>query len=234
MDNKTFNAVYEAISATNKKADICKQYDITRSKLDWNLNLFLKETEWTKQIRHQMFLGAILGDGYFQKTKGGVYKYRESHSVNELEYAKWKYLILQSYHKNTRIISKNDNTACEVYTTKSCSAQIKPYVLMTKSEAIQQLNIYGLLFYLLDEGWCHSKGNFIIGSTLLDNQQKQEIISKLNDYQISAQLIGKRQDISIDSHAGIVLLAYLIQIAPTLDMDIIKKKFGLIITRGIV
>ena len=56
----------------------------------------LRETDESKKLRHQMFLGSRLGDGYFQKTHRNIYKYRESHSINELEYAKWKYFILQS------------------------------------------------------------------------------------------------------------------------------------------
>lgn len=237
MDNKTFNAVYEAISGIEKKSDICRKYDITRSKLDWNLNLFLRETQETHELRNQMFLGSKLGDGYFQKTRNDTYKYRESHSIGEIEYAKWKYLILQSYHKNTRVINKNSGTACELYTTSSCSQQIKKYYDMDIEDVINKINIYGLLFYLLDDGWYsnHSKcGNFLIGSCILSDKQKLMIIGVFERYSIKATLVGSRSDISIDSTYNLTLLSYLLHIIPTLDMDVIIKKFGNIIVRGIV
>lgn len=236
MTNNLFNAVYEALAKLDKKSNICKKYNITRAKLDWNLNLFLKETEESLELRHQMFLGAKLGDGYFQNIKNKIYKYRESHSLKELEYARWKYLIIQSYHKNTKIIDKNNGTACEVYSSSSCSNQIKKYYYLTTDEVISNINIYGLLFYLLDDGWYsdHSRnGNLIVGSKILTIDQKKKIIEVFNKYNIKANFIGKRNDISIDSKYNLTLLSYLMHIAPTLDMDIIQKKFGKIIKNNI-
>ena len=236
MTNNLFNATYEALAKLDKKSNICKKYNISRGKLGWNLNLFLKETKESLELRHQMFLGAKLGDGYFQNIKNKLYKYRESHSLKELEYARWKYLIIQSYHKNTKIIDKNNGTACEVYSSNSCSNQIKKYYDLTTDEVISNINIYGLLFYLLDDGWYsnHSKnGNLLVGSKILTIDQKKKIIEVFNKYNIKANLVGKRNDISIDSKYNLTLLSYLIHIAPTLDMDIIQKKFGKIIENNI-
>ena len=236
MTNDLFNAVYEAIAKVDKKQNICKKYNISRSKLDWNIGTFLKETEKSHQLRHQMFLGAKLGDGYFQNIKDKTYKYRESHSVDEVEYARWKYLILQSYHKNTKIADKNKGTACEVYSSRSCSYQIKSYYEMSTEEVLNNINIYGLVFYFLDDGWYtgHSKvGNFMIGSKILTKEQKNKIIEILLRYGIEARLVGKRQDISINSKYNLTLLSYLMHIVPTIGMDIVKKKFGKVIEQGI-
>lgn len=229
MNNSLFNAIYDVLASKTKKADICKKYNVTRSALDWNLKTILRETDESKKLRHQMFLGAKLGDGYFQKTKQGIYKYRESHSINELEYAKWKYFILQSYRKNTKIISKDGSKACEVYSSASCSQQIKPYYDMSVEDVIKNMDIYGFLFYLLDDGWysSHSKvGNYLVGSKILTTEQKMMIISLLNRYEIEASIVGTRKDISIPSKYNFTLLSYLMHIAPTLDIDIINKKFG--------
>lgn len=236
ITNELFNALYEALIGKITKTDICRKYCITRSSLNWNLKTMLRETEQTKQIRHQMLLGAKLGDGYFQKCRN-IYKYRESHSINEIEYARWKYMILQSYHKNTKIVSKNHGTACEVYSSASCSQQIKSYYDMSIDDTIEQMNIYGFLFYLLDDGWYsnHSKaGNFLIGSTILNYDYKVKLLALLDKYQIKASLVGKRKDISIDSRYNFTLLSYLMHIAPTLDIDIIQKKFGSIINNILV
>lgn len=232
MDNSLFNAIYDVLASKTTKADICRKYNVKRTALDWNLKTILRETDESKKLRHQMFLGAKLGDGYFQKTKQGIYKYRESHSINELEYAKWKYFILQSYRKNTKIISKDGGKACEVYTSASCSQQIKPYYNMSVEDVIKNMDIYGFLFYLLDDGWysSHSKvGNYLVGSRILTTEQKMMIISLLNRYEIEASIVGTREDISIPSKYNFTLLSYLMHIAPTLDIDIINKKFGAVI-----
>lgn len=232
MDNSLFNAIYDVLASKTIKADICRKYNVKRTALDWNLKTILRETDESKKLRHQMFLGAKLGDGYFQKTKQGIYKYRESHSINELEYAKWKYFILQSYRKNTKIISKDGGKACEVYTSASCSQQIKPYYNMSVEDVIKNMDIYGFLFYLLDDGWysSHSKvGNYLVGSRILTTEQKMMIISLLNRYEIEASIVGTREDISIPSKYNFTLLSYLMHIAPTLDIDIINKKFGAVI-----
>lgn len=237
MDNKLFNAMYDVLATKQKKSDVCRKYNITRSALDWNLKSVLRETDRTKELRHQMFLGAKLGDGYFQKIHHNVYKYRESHSISELEYAKWKYLILQSYHKNTKIVPKNGGTACEVYTSTSCSQQIKPYYDMSVEDVINSMNIYGFLFYLLDDGWysSHSKaGNYIIGSKVLAIKQKIGVINLLNRYEIEASIVGKREDIAINSKYNLTLLSYLTHIAPTLDIDVINKKFGPVIKNALM
>ena len=232
MDNSLFNAIYDVLASKTTKADICRKYNVKRTALDWNLKTILRETDESKKLRHQMFLGAKLGDGYFQKTKQGIYKYRESHSINELEYAKWKYFILQSYRKNTKIISKDGGKACEVYTSASCSQQIKPYYNMSVDDVIKKMDIYGFLFYLLDDGWysSHSKvGNYLVGSRILTTEQKMMIINLLNRYEIEASIVGTREDISISSKYNFTLLSYLMHIAPTLDIDIINKKFGVVI-----
>lgn len=232
MDNSLFNATYDVLASKMTKADICRKHNVKRTALDWNLKTILRETDESKKLRHQMFLGAKLGDGYFQKTKQGIYKYRESHSINELEYAKWKYFILQSYRKNTKIISKDGGKACEVYSSASCSQQIKPYYNMSVEDVIKNMDIYGFLFYLLDDGWYsdHSKaGNYLVGSRILTTEQKMMIINLLNRYEIEASIIGTREDISISSKYNFTLLSYLMHIAPTLDIDIINKKFGTVI-----
>lgn len=228
MELNLFNAVYEAKAKLDKKSNICKKYQVTRNALDWGLGTFLRETSERKDIRHQMLLGSILGDGYFQVAKGKYYKYRETHCIEQLEYARWKYLMLLSWTNNTKIVPKGDK-AVELYTSSHYGNMIKPYCEMSKDEAIEQLNIYGLLFYLLDNGWYsqHSKdGNFCIGSKILERYQKEAIIKVFNNYSIECSLIGKADTISINSKYNKVLLSYLDTIAPTLDIDVIKSKFG--------
>jgi hypothetical protein len=56
------------------------------------------------------------------------------------------------------------------------------------------------------------------------------IQEKFKQYKIETQLIGRRNDISIDSKYNFILLSYLILMFDNLiNIDIIKKKFGSVI-----
>ena len=55
------------------------------------------------------------------------------------------------------------------------------------------------------------------------------LIELLGKYEIKATLVGERKDISIESKYNLTLFSYLNHIVPTLDMDIIKKKFGKVV-----
>ena len=66
-------------------------------------------------------------------------------------------------------------------------------------------------------------------SVAKDIEQKKMIVNLINRYEIEASIVRIREDISIHSKYNFTLLSYLMHIAPTLDIDIINKKFGKII-----
>lgn len=105
---------------------------------------------------------------------------------------------------------------------------------MSTEVVINNIDIYGLLVFLLDDGWysTHSKsGNLIISSGNLNSAQLKMIKNKFEGYGIKSALIGKRKDISIDSKYNSIILSYLtILFDNLLDIDVIKKKFGKIMT----
>lgn len=223
---------YYKKTKTYKTSEIAEMFNVTRALVNYSLNYYKVDFEDNKHIREQIMYGSILGDGYLQKIDN-IYKYRESHSVKEKDYAVWKYLMLDDWTATTRVIDKNKNNnecdAVELYTSVSASSDIEKYYNMTIDEVIDKIDIYGLIIFLLDDGWYtdhSSTGNYCISSGELKEHQLNKIIEKFKEYNIECSLVGKRKDISISSKSNLVLFSYLYQMFQFLDIDIINKKFG--------
>lgn len=214
------------------KSQIARDYGVSRGSVTTFGKMFDSDYKDNAHIRHQMLLGSKLGDGYFQETANGIYKYRETHSVKEVEYAMWKYLMLGEHSDGVEICNKNNGNAVELYTNARASSFVEHYYNLTTEDTIKNIEIEGLLVWLLDDGWYSdhsSKGDFNICSTILTSEQKGGLQAKFSQYGIGTSLIGKRQDISISSQDNYVLLAHLEKMMFTLDLDIVNKKFGNII-----
>ena len=206
-------------------------YNVTRALVSYSDKYYNVDFDNNKHLREQIIYGSILGDGYLQKIKN-TYKFRETHSMQEKDYAIWKYLMLDDWTNNTKVINKNKNgdkyEAVELYTSASASDSIEKYYNMTIDEVISKIDIFGLIIFLLDDGWysTHSSmGNYCISSGTLEEHHLQKLIDRFKEYNIECSLIGKRKDISISSKANMILLSYLYQMFCFLDLDIINKKF---------
>lgn len=234
ISKDTMFMAYYKKTQTKKVSDITQIYSTTRSTVEWSTTYFKSDYKDNVNKRHQIILGSILGDGYLQKTKNGVYKYRESHGLGEVEYAMWKYLMLDDWTDNTKICPKNktesgDFQAVELFTSAKASEYIEKYYQLSIEKVIENIDINGLIVYLLDDGWYsnHSKhGNFCVMSTILSESQLKSIQDRFKQYGIRTNLIGKkRQCISIDAQDNIVLFAHLQKLFGFTDLDIINKKF---------
>jgi hypothetical protein len=235
LNDLIFNIAFEKKDG-NRISDICKKYNVNRGAVYWSLNYFSNSYNNNSKIRNQIVLGSILGDGFIQ-NRNGKYIYRECHALDELEYLKWKYLIFDNWTDGNHIYNKNFNNeysnAKEFATSAFYSNVFEKYKNLSIEEVINELNIFGLIIFLLDDGWYsnHSKcGNFLISSGTLNKNQLFMIQEKFKQYKIETQLIGRRNDISIDSKYNFILLSYLILMFDNLiNIDIIKKKFGSVI-----
>ena len=215
-------------------AEIAREFDVGRSTVTHSSSFYKANYCNNREVRHQIMLGSILGDGYLQKTKNGVYKYRESHSKQELEYAMWKYLRLCEWSDGTKIIDKNKEedggySAVELYTSATASSKIEQYYNLSVEDVIDKIDINGLIIFLFDDGWYtdHSKeGSLNISSGELSEAQLNAIIEKFHKYNIDCSLIGRKKDISINSNANYILLSYALRLFGTLNIDVIEKKFG--------
>lgn len=163
--------------------------------------------------------------------------YRECHSLGEEDYIKWKFLMMDEYTNGNSLYDKNNNNdysdAKEFCTKVEFSDVFEYYYNLSVEEIIDELDIYGLLIFLLDDGWYnhHSKqGNLLISGGLLTDNQLLLICNKFNQYNIKANVVGiKRKDISIDAKYNFIILSYVQVVFPSLELDVIKKKFGKII-----
>lgn len=228
-DRERFEVAILGKQPGENKSQVAREYNIAHTNVRQYLKYFNREYGRNEHIRHQVLLGSKLGDGYFQRVKNGKYVYRESHGLGEFEYAAWKYLILDDMTDGMSIITKNHGQAVEISTSTRVSDKIKKYAEMSFDDVIKDIDIYGLLVYIMDDGWYsnHSKmGNFIVGSKKLDICSKNKIANKFSEYHIKTNIIGRRKDISIDSSANKILWAYLDDMMFTRDIDIIHKKFG--------
>lgn len=236
MDKKTFEIAYK-LKEGKKKSELAKKYGVTRGKVEWSLKYFNCSYNENFHYRNQIILGSILGDSYIQNRKNDIYVYRECHTLGEEEYLKWKFLMLDDFTFGNHIYYKNLNndysTAKEFCTKYEFSKEMKKYYYKSIEDVISEINIYGLLIFLLDDGWYsdHSKnGNFVISSGALTENQLKLIQEKFKKYGIETTLVGKRKDISISSEYNFILLSYLIKLFNgLLDIDIIQKKFGKVI-----
>lgn len=225
---------YYRKSKMKKVSEIEKEFNVKRSLISNSDNFYKIDYKDNKRIRHQILLGSILGDAYLQKTRNGTYKYRESHSIQEIEYSMWKYLMLCEWTIGTKIIDKNKEedgrySAVEFYSSVSASDDIEGYYNMSIEDVISQIEIEGLIIFLLDDGWYseHSKeGSLLISSGELTETQLNSIVNVFQRYGIECSLIGKRKDISINSNSNYILLSYILRLFGTLEIDVLQKKFG--------
>lgn len=103
------------------------------------------------ELQHQLILGGLLGDGNI-KRNGSNYYYRETHSIKEKEYCRWKSSLLEPFLSKSgfHLTDKRDNQ----YGFQTCnSSSFAYYKKLSIYEIIDQINIFGILIFLLDDGW---------------------------------------------------------------------------------
>lgn len=217
--------------------DIAKIYNV-KKEIIYDLRRRLKLT--TKQnpifnispLQHQLLLGGKLGDGNYKPNGKRNYYYRENHAEDELEYLKWKMNVFGDMINNQGLykIKKAGYNVQQPYgfSTKTSPSLIK-YAEMSVKETIQEIDIYGLIIFMLDDGWfsSHSKtGNFCISGGTLSKEELQMICNKFAEYYImDVHIVGnKRLDLTIPSINNEKLFNTAISFIPK-ETDIIQKKF---------
>lgn len=205
----------------NQVYDVFKRRGITnKNNKIFNIN----------SIQEQIILSGILGDGRLKKNGKYNYYYSECHSLEEYDYCKWKMDALSDltdgntlYYKN---INNQSSTAVE-FCTKTTPSLIK-YAKMCKIEVISQLNLIGIVLFLLDDGWFRkdTKSYMISGGNLTDDELLLFCnVCKFNGLQ-NVHITGiKRKDISIPKINSLKLYCIATSLIPD-NYDIISKKFG--------
>ena len=190
-----------------------------------------KTTIILSPLQRQLLLGGKLGDGNF-KINGRQYYYREKHAEDELGYLQWKSLVFHNILAKRGIypVKMNLSNQQQAYEFSTItSASFTPYAKMSYMEAISEMDLFGLLVFMLDDGWYspHSKkGNFIISGGLLTIEELNSICSQFDKNGIKGvHVIGhKRYDLSIPAENNKKLYKMASYLIPK-NTDIMRKKF---------
>ena len=227
--------------ALEYKCTIHQIYEIGRK--------FKKQQKQNKEViidkeMNQILLSGILGDGRFKKNGKHNVIYSECHSLGEAEYLEWKFNKLKELTENTVIYDKNtnnDSNDAKEFTTLTTPSLI-PYLDLknNKDFVIEQLDELGLLLHLLDDGWfstytCGKNGRFNICTYSMTSNQRNLLIKQWKEKcNIEFKEYGiKRVELGASSTENIKIFNLAMKYFNK-DIDIIKKKFGIIMNECIV
>lgn len=170
--------------------------------------------------QYQLILAGILGDGNI-KRNGSNFYYRETHSKKEKEYCKWKHDILIDFisKKGFGITDKRDGQYG--FQTMN-SVTFRSFKAMTKGDVIAELNRFGVLVYLLDDGWRRDSGYALCTGVLTDDEVRQ-LKDKIDSLFNTDVKIISHQTISIRKADIIKMLPYFKKYIPA-DIDIYQHK----------
>lgn len=114
------------------------------------------------------------------------------------------------------------------FSTKTSPSFIE-YAKMPFKDIIQNIDIKGLIIFMLDDGWIskHSKrGNFCISGGVFNKEQLECICNRFADFEIKDAHVTniKKLQISIPSYNNELIYKYANSFIPN-DIDIMIKKF---------
>lgn len=172
-------------------------------------------------VQEQVILSGILGDGNI-KRNGSNYYYRESHSKKQIEYCHFKYEILKE-HTSKSGFRQVDNRDGQWGFQTINAVNLKDYKELSKCEVIDRLNQFGLLLYILDDGWL-SKYTYNLSTGMLNEDEVVHLMNKFDkEFNIHCKLIGyKRSDISFAGYTEILVRSFKKYIPN--DIDIFRNK----------
>lgn len=192
----------------------------------YNLCQFLKKKSLNVEIelnekQEQIILSGMLGDGNLRPNGKKNYFYRESHAKGEIQYCKFKCDILSNCitTKGFHLTDKRDGQMG--FSTITSPSFIK-YARMTRYQIISNLNPFGAILYLLDDGWARDCG-YCLGACLFSEDEVKALADKFNLLFDTKCVIRKNAVIYFKSKDMPNLLKWFILYIPY-HLDIYKKK----------
>lgn len=180
------------------------------------------------ETQNQIILSGILGEGNIRRNGGNRY-YRETHSKKEKDYCKYKCDCLQPYISKSGFHVTDKRDGQFGFQTRNSPTLIY-YKNLTKLEVIEKLNHYGLLLYILDDGW-FSYDHHVLSLGTLTEKEQFAVRDKYNkEFNIKSHIIGiNRKDLSF---AGCQkeMIPYFIKLIPN-HLDVFRKKVTPIINQ---
>jgi len=204
--------------AKDLKISINRVYNLNRAVIGKMLNPKIKFNKKQEQV----ILSGILGDGNIKQNGRNCY-YREGHAKTEINYCKFKYDILKPYITNCgfKIIDKrNDIYGFQTINTPS----LLEFKNMKHTTVIEKINKFGLILYLLDDGWTKPSCWYLAVNSISIEDRKQ-LINKFNtEFGTEAHEI-KNDVISFTKNDVIKILPFVKKYIPN-DLDIYEKKIS--------
>lgn len=191
-------------------------YRIRRVVIRKGLNEKFELNEKQKQI----ILSGILGDGNL-KRNGSNYYYRETHAIKEKEYCKMKHDILSPFISKGGFHLTDKRDGQWGFQTRN-SPTLKEYKKMTLIEVIDRLDKFGLIIYLLDDGWKRDAG-WNLSVAALSQEEIDAVIEKYNkEFGTTCSEISYKT-VSFRSSDMPLILPYMKKYIDN-DIDIYKNK----------
>ena len=173
------------------------------------------------QKQEQILLSGKIGDGNFKRNGSNVY-YRETHSVREKEYCKWKHdILIPNISKSGFHITDKRDGQWGFQTINSPT--LRYYRSLSISETITKLDKFGLLVLILDDGWM-SRNHLMLSTGKLSSDEIDLLLNQYyKEFGIKPHLVGiKRKDISF-SDCTEPLFPYFKSYFPN-NIDVFEKK----------
>lgn len=193
----------------NRVYSICRYY---------KLNTTDKRCLLTLQ-QHQLILGGILGDGNL-KRNGSNFYYRESHSAKEREYCQWKCELFGNLVSKSglHLVDKRDGQFG--FQTKNF-VTFRYYKNLTIEEVIADLSHFGVLIFILDDGWANGHALRIANGVL--SRSQRELFKSQVDSLFGIDLKLCKYDMGILHQDLPKVLPYFKEYVPN-TIDVYQKK----------
>lgn len=181
------------------------------------------------ETQKQVILAGILGDGNL-KRNGSNYYYRETHALGEKDYCAWKCDLLQPYISKSGLHTTDKRDGQLGFQTINSPTFIE-YKYLPLETVIDRLDKFGLLLFILDDGW-FSKNHLVLSGGALSLELINHLVDKYNsEFNIKSKIIGhKRLDISF-AGCNENLTPYFVQYIPA-ELDVFQKKIQPILNKS--
>lgn len=196
-----------------------------------NARTFKKYKKLSDKQR-QLIMFSLLGDGHIDKRKNSPL-FIVSHAENQKDYLFWKYNLLKDlcaseptrYAESIATFGSGHEYECKPFYrfgTRIINDLI-PIRSMNKSEIIQELNEFGIIIHLLDDG-TRSKSNWSVCIASFTKEEKEAYISICKDrLSLICYMQKDSRYIEFDADSSRRIDSMILETLPN-DMDIVKYK----------
>lgn len=186
----------------------------------------------------QLIMFSLLGDGHIDKREKSPL-FIVSHAENQKDYLFWKYNILKdvcatepSYYKESIVSFGTDNEyLCKPFYRLGTRIinDLIPIRSMSRSDIIRELNKFGIMIHLLDDGYRSNSNWQVCVAAFTDEEKELYILTCRERLSLDCHALKDNRYIEFTAQSSRAIDDIILSILPS-DMDIVKYK---IINKGI-